>query len=308
MQKMTAAVFRQTPMWFRQFLWKNRNRIGWRIYRSMLDSFTSVPVSGIDLELPRSREGIVEELIVFGVHEPIGTDAYARIIDPGDVVLDIGMNIGYYCAVASSRIGARGAIFGFEPDPDAFACAVQNAAKLGVPFEAKQGAVAESSGEVTFHRSNVLNWGSLCQSDTLSQTESITVEGHSVDDFCKKYNVRPNVIRMDIEGGELGAIAGAVDTLRSCVPKLFMEVHPWLLGRAATYELLQKLIDAGYDKAIRIDRAIDNPWDRYKEYGAMTSLTSLNELQTLNEHGELEQCFSILLGVAIEAEFFSMQN
>ncbi len=61
--------------------------------------------------------GISKDLFIFRKREHIVTDYVqtADIIRPGDTVLDIGANIGYYALLESTLVGPQGKIYGLEP-------------------------------------------------------------------------------------------------------------------------------------------------------------------------------------------------
>ncbi|MBX3692106.1 FkbM family methyltransferase [Dokdonella sp.] len=47
----------------------------------------------------------------------------------------------------------------------------------------------------------------------------------SIDDYVRDNGVRPNVIKMDIEGGECDALRGAEQTLRTFQPRLMISAY-----------------------------------------------------------------------------------
>ena len=48
------------------------------------------------------------------------TEALWRLAQPGDIVVDGGANIGYATSILAARVGPRGKIHNFEPDPRSF--------------------------------------------------------------------------------------------------------------------------------------------------------------------------------------------
>jgi FkbM family methyltransferase len=50
-------------------------------------------------------------------YEPGATDAVLTGLGEGDVFVDIGANSGYFTVLAALRVGARGRVFAFEPNP-----------------------------------------------------------------------------------------------------------------------------------------------------------------------------------------------
>ena len=61
-----------------------------------------------------------------GVYEPCETEFVMNEIKKGDVVLDIGANIGYYTLIFARLVGEEGKVFAFEPDPENFALLKKN--------------------------------------------------------------------------------------------------------------------------------------------------------------------------------------
>src|SRR3990172_1939329 len=56
-------------------------------------------------------------LSINGVYEDVETEFVKKIIHEGDIVLDIGANIGYYSLIFAKLVGKLGKVFSFEPEP-----------------------------------------------------------------------------------------------------------------------------------------------------------------------------------------------
>jgi FkbM family methyltransferase len=71
-----------------------------------------------------------------------------------------------------------------------------------------------------------------CYSEAL---QSLAIPGSDVkqmftiDTLCAMFNIEPDVIKIDIEGSELHALFGAIDTINLYKPMIFIEVHPKFL-------------------------------------------------------------------------------
>src|SRR3954468_7704103 len=66
----------------------------------------------VDLDLdPRMRK------MVRGTYQPEVTALLRRLLREGDVLIDVGANIGYLSAVGLSLVGRSGAVHAFEPVP-----------------------------------------------------------------------------------------------------------------------------------------------------------------------------------------------
>ena len=116
---------------------------------------------------------------------------------------------------------------------------------VGSKVKIKSGAVTNTSKPVGFliGPSGAMGkvTGSAGRSD-IHET-SIEVTGISLDDFVyKDGNQAPDVIKMDIEGGEVLAFEGMTRLLVEARPLIFLELH----GPEAAKAAWDKLTDAGY--------------------------------------------------------------
>lgn len=65
-------------------------------------------------------------LSIHGIYEPLETELAKKEVKKGNVVLDIGANIGYYTLIFAKLVGEDGKVFAFEPDPTNFALLKKN--------------------------------------------------------------------------------------------------------------------------------------------------------------------------------------
>ena len=150
-------------------------------------------------------------------------------------VLDVGAHIGLVTLPVSSVLGRGGAIHSFEP-AEANARILRRHIELNKAenVEIIQSLVGEIDGaQVAFfespgpHGQNsiVLKGGDKLSSEWggYSRTERPQV---SLDSYCERLTLAPEVIKIDVEGGELGVLRGARKALARCRPLLFLSVHP----------------------------------------------------------------------------------
>ena len=46
------------------------------------------------------------------------TRLFEQLVNPGDVVFDVGVHAGYYTRLAARLVGPTGSIYAFEPEPE----------------------------------------------------------------------------------------------------------------------------------------------------------------------------------------------
>lgn len=145
-------------------------------------------------------------------------------IEKGDIVLDMGANIGMFSCVAAWK-GAK--VYAFEPTPEIIVELKMNAA-LYDTIIVEEYAVSDENGESQFYAVNLRgdNFDSgkntLLQGRYSPQKVSIqTVKTITVDSFVEENKLEHvDFIKADIEGAERLMLKGARKTLQKYAPKL----------------------------------------------------------------------------------------
>lgn len=157
-----------------------------------------------------------------------------ELVQPGSIVYDIGANIGLY-AREFLRLGAY--VYCFEPNPAAMHYLSMNLAGL-LNYQILPLAVSDKCGTVDL----IVNPDNLLLGSMVPIKQGITigVSGIALDDTIERYSLKPpNVIKMDIEGGEVLAIKGMLQTIGRYHPVLIFELHGYIPAR----ETLKHLSD-----------------------------------------------------------------
>lgn len=201
------------------------------------DTLTApTPKYGLSLRV-KTEDVVGRHLYKYGVHEPDATNYLLEHLklEPGDVVFDIGGNIGWFSLILNKiAAGAAVDIFSFEPDPTNFGLLEENIrlnhAKSITPVQA---AVAQESGTMTLHLFGKSNRGrhSLL---AIHEGETIEIDTVTLDGFWQERGLGervPRFIKMDIEGFELMALQGATGVLQRC-PMVMLEYSPTYMRAA----------------------------------------------------------------------------
>lgn len=189
-----------------------------------------------------------------GTYETDLQDAISDLVETGWVAYDVGANIGYISLLLAREVGSEGRVYAFEALPKNVERLEMNVALngLGSRVQIIHGAVGAASTPVRFliGPSGAMGKaeGSAGRSDL--HAESIEVPGYSLDDFVYRLgNPAPQVIKIDIEGGEVLALPAMKRLLENERPLILLELH----GPEAAQVAWETLTAAGYQIA-RMER------------------------------------------------------
>ncbi|GAC1341256.1 MAG: hypothetical protein NVSMB18_12960 [Acetobacteraceae bacterium] len=148
------------------------------------------------------------------VVEREGVDIRPR---PGDVVIDAGACLGDTALAFAAAVGEHGRVFSFDPiaaHAEIFRANMARNPRLAPRIELVQAALDDRSGKLlTF-----ADMGAASRPSETGGVQAITV---SLDDYVRERGLeRVDFIKMDIEGGELGALLGAAQTIKRFRPTL----------------------------------------------------------------------------------------
>lgn len=157
--------------------------------------------------------------------------AFKSSLQAGHTALDVGANVGCYSLLFGQWVGSTGKVFAFEPAPETFKALSSHVALNsldGVMIPVNK-AVSDESSSVDFLALNTLGMSRLLvQNERAEASQVIRVPAVSIDEFCAREKVLPNLIKIDVEGFELSVLRGARETIKACRDRLalFVEMHP----------------------------------------------------------------------------------
>lgn len=183
-----------------------------------------------------------------GTYEPDLQAALRDLVPAGAVAYDVGANIGYVTLLLAEAVGETGQVFAFEALPANVERLHRNLDLNGLAARVTvvAAAVTQAAGPVRFlvHASGGMGKaeGSAGRQDETYLTE-IRVEGLSLDEFVyADGHPAPQVVKLDIEGGEVLALPGMRRVLAEARPLVLMELH----GPESARVAWETLTAAGY--------------------------------------------------------------
>lgn len=176
----------------------------------------------------------------------------AELLRPGMTFLDIGANYGLYTLHAAQRVGTTGRVIACEPQPRLVG-ALREAQRMSgtTVITVVAAAVSDRPGRATFEIPGMASGtGSLLTGSADNHDGSRhEVEVTTIDDLCRKLEVtNVHLIKIDVEGGEYKALAGAAGILRASRPLVWFELNPAAQAQAGVSirEVFRLLEDLGY--------------------------------------------------------------
>jgi FkbM family methyltransferase len=153
-------------------------------------------------------------------YEAVATNLVAKVLTviQRPQMLDIGAFIGYHSLLAGKFVGERGHVWGIESNRDyldTFDEAVRlNGVRNVTPVYA---ALSDRSEPVrSLHRGVFTN----------TAGNGVVLESETCDALCGRLNIRPNVVKMDVDGFEAKVIGGMRKVMSTSLECMLLELHP----------------------------------------------------------------------------------
>jgi FkbM family methyltransferase len=217
----------------------------------------------------------------------------SRLAEVGNVVVDVGANIGYYALLFEKRIGPGGRIIAFEPEPDNLVELRVNVERNGLRnVDIRPCAVGASAGVVNFTRG--INGGVLDGSAGATGCE-VQVPMTRLDDALSG---TVDLIKIDVEGYEEEVLRGALETIKQGRPRLFVEIHPTLMRNGRTPDGVMKILREHYSQIelyqpIRDASAWRKVLARYTGVGAVERLPPWDVVARLCHTGRQDTFWAV---------------
>jgi FkbM family methyltransferase len=168
----------------------------------------------------RTSDRIQRWIYLFGVWEPNLSTWMSSYLRPGDVVVDVGANIGYFTCLASQAVGGEGHVVAFEPVPAILTALRANIDRNGISnVDVLPYIAADESGEAPMFQAGEHNLGrsSTDASEGFEPVGSVKmVKAADVIDPALWSRIR--VIKIDVEGDELRVLRG-LEPILAALPK-----------------------------------------------------------------------------------------
>ena len=195
------------------------------------------------------KEGIDLAIYVLGGFELRTLRRYAQLIKEGDVVLDIGANVGAHTLPLAQLVGNTGKVFSFEPTAYAFAKQQTNIAlnpSLVSRISAHQMMLMATDAD-PLPEFVYSSWPLEAADDLNDEHHGRLMETRgsvtdTLDRFVRNAGIKHiNFIKLDVDGNESDVLAGAKTVLVNSHPAIMLELAPYVYESAP--QTFDKLLD-----------------------------------------------------------------
>ncbi|MBB3561198.1 FkbM family methyltransferase [Rhizobium sp. BK512] len=235
------------------------------------------------------KDGIDFAIYLLGGFEVRTLRKYATLIKTGDIILDIGANVGAHTLPLALLVGDSGRVHSFEPTAHAYSKQCANIALnpvLQSRIRANQMmlmASAESIVPAAVYSSWPLEKAEDLHGEHFGRLMS--TDGALMDTVDRHVmglgNPRIDFIKLDVDGNELDVLLGAQAVLKRSKPRIMLELAPYVYDQQPQKfdELLQVLWSCGYeissvDSGRQLPRSPDAVRKAIPESGGMNVIAS----------------------------------
>lgn len=180
------------------------------------------------------------ELFWLGTSDSWDVYHLERVVRPGNVILDIGANFGYYGITLATALDRRCRVHAVEPNPPTYAllCRHIEMNKLeGVVIPHRLGLSDTRGSAFIINRPDNSGGARLCSSG-----EGDRIDITTLDAFCEKESLESiDLIKIDVEGFEEHLLRGGLQVLSRFKPVVFIEL--WQYGLARENSSVEKILE-----------------------------------------------------------------
>jgi FkbM family methyltransferase len=184
------------------------------------------------------RQGIDFAIYLLGGFERRTLADYRRLISPGNIVIDIGANIGSHTLPLARLVGETGRVYALEPTEYAFGKLLANIQlnpEIGKRIVPRQlMLVADSSAAL---EPEIYSSWPLIENESLHSVHRGALKSTrggkalALDKFLHDMDVRRvDFIKLDVDGHEPSVLQGAQQTIKNHLPVIMMELAPYLFN------------------------------------------------------------------------------
>ena len=175
-----------------------------------------------------NKKGLALSISHYGTYEELESKIMEEKIEMGNIVVDVGANIGLHTLNMARIVGNTGQVFAFEPDPSNFEILKKNVKINNYKnIILEQKAVGDKHGRITLYQSDHPGKHRIFPQTEQAKSE-IQVELTNLDNYFDSDMIdKINFIKIDVEGLEFSVLKGMKNILKNSKKiKILFEFMP----------------------------------------------------------------------------------
>tara|TARA_B100001765_G_scaffold213909_1_gene180690 strand:- start:890 stop:1768 length:879 start_codon:yes stop_codon:yes gene_type:complete len=176
-----------------------------------------------------SKKGLALAISHYGTYEELEAKIMEEKIKVGNIVVDVGANIGLHALNMARIVGNTGQVFAFEPEPSNFKILEKNVKINNYQnIILEQKAIGDKHGKTTLYQSDHPGRHRIFP-QTKDAIGKVQVDYTSLDKYFLDSNLvdKINFIKIDVEGLEFGVLKGMENILnKNNKIKILFELMP----------------------------------------------------------------------------------
>ncbi|CAN5148991.1 hypothetical protein BH11BAC6_BH11BAC6_11960 [soil metagenome] len=229
---------------------------------------------------------------IFDGFENMEIQFLKNFLQPGDMFIDIGANIGLFSLYAAKHVGESGTVISFEPTPDIYKRFNENIelnhfnnvnpVNIGLSD-------SKTSLRLQVSENGLDGWNTFAKSSDSMFTGSIEVPVDTLDNFIADNNIPLNKLRfikIDVEGWEIPVIKGALQTINVHDDIILMVEFTESNAAAAGYnisDLYNIVVEQGFKWYVYDEQNNCLIYDAKRESYPYNNLFAVKDITTVNE-------------------------
>lgn len=201
---------------WRVFHWVILQRLGFTVW-------AKVPLFFGPRMYVLTGETVSRALLAFGYSEIALTALLLEFLKPGMTFVDVGAHFGYEAMLASTLVGPSGRVVSFEPQPEVAFIARRNLSGFA-QTRLVEAAVGDTAGWLEL-RDLGLKLSAFAGRAGGDGGPTITVPMVTLAGVLRPNEHPVDVLKCDVEGGEIAVLRGSLDLIKQDRPILILEAE-----------------------------------------------------------------------------------
>lgn len=196
-------------------------------------------------------------IFYYGFFEANVTNLFLRLLQKGDVFVDVGAHVGFYSNLCSHLVGEHGKVYAFEPTPRTFSSLQRNVHGFTQTY-VHNAAALDTETTISFvdygpKYSAFNSFNERTDTDLLflqKEKRIITAKTMVLDTYFEEHSITPTCIKIDAEGADYLVLKGLENTLHTKRPLISLEIaggEEWSDNHKNSIDILKQHDYMGYN-------------------------------------------------------------